>query len=114
MLEVELVCSLGGEYRLAQLPSGRKVWHSTAWPSFAQPQIPADHTAPLLKWFRGLEIEVSKGATQFAVHGFLDIQRCEAKGKLPSFELYKGFTNLFGSGKKSDSQDDKENKQDEQ
>ena len=114
MLEVELVCSLGGEYRLAQLPSGRKVWHSTAWPSFAQPQIPADHTAPLLKWFRGLEIEVSKGATQFAVHGFLDIQRSEAKAKLPSFELFKGFTNLFGGGKKSDSQDDKENKQDEQ
>lgn len=111
MLEVELVCSLGGEYRLAQLPSGRKVWHSTAWPSFSRPEIPEGHTAPLLKWFRGLEIEVSKGATQFAVHGFVDIQRNEAEAKLPSFDLFKGFSGLFGGGKKSD---DKENKGDDQ
>jgi len=61
MLGVELVCSLGGEYRLAELPEGRKVWYSTAWPSFSRPEIPPGHTAPLLKWFRGLEIEVSKG-----------------------------------------------------
>ena len=106
MLEVELVCSLGGEYRLAQLPAGRKVWHSTAWPSFSQPEIPEGHTAPLLKWFRGLEIEVSKGATQFSVHGFVDIERNEAEAKLPSFDLFKGFTNLFGGGKKSDDKGD--------
>ena len=111
MLEVELVCSLGGEYRLAQLPSGRKVWHSTAWPSFSQPEIPEGHTAPLLKWFRGLEVEVSKGATQFAVHGFVDIQRNEAKTKLPSFDLFKGFQGLFGGVKKSDGQDDKEDEE---
>ena len=110
MLGVELVCSLGGEYRLAALPSGRKVWHSTAWPSFTQPEIPEGHTAPVLKWFRGLEIEVSKGATQFSVHGFVDIERNEAEAKLPSFDLFKGFSNLFGggnkSGKKSGGKDD--------
>ena len=110
MLGVELVCSLGGEYRLAKLPAGRKVWYSTAWPSFSRPEIPEGHTAPLLKWFRGLEVEVSKGPTQFSVHGFVDIERSEEKTKLPSFDLFKGFSNLLGGGKKDDGKksDDKQ------
>ncbi len=113
MLGVELVCSLGGEYRLAQLPSGRKVWHSTAWPSFSRPEIPAGHTAPLLKWFRGLEVEVSKRPTQFSVHGFVDIERNEVETKLPSFDMFKGFSNLFGGGKKKTDDKSKNSKDDE-
>ena len=117
MLGVELVCSLGGEYKLAALPSGRKVWYSTAWPSFSAPEIPPGHTAPLLKWFRGLEIEVSKGPTQFSVHGFVDIERTEAETKLPSFDLFKGFSNLLGGGKKdagTDGKDDGKKSDDKQ
>ena len=97
MLDVTLVCSLDGEYELAQLDSGRQIWRSTAWPSFAQPQLPADHVAPFLKWFRGLEVQVSKADTQFSIHGVLDIERSQTGGGvLPSFDLFKGFGNLFG------------------
>ncbi len=96
MLDVELVCSLGGEYALTQLPSGRKMWYSDAWPSFAKPVLPDDHSAPLLTWFRGLEMQVSKADSQFSVHGFLDIERQEAESALPSFDLFGGFGNLFG------------------
>ena len=102
MLDVELVCSLQGEYGLVNLPSGRSLWHSSEWPSFSQPELPAGHIAPLLKWFRGVEIEVSKTDTQFSMHGFLDIERAESDASpLPSFDLFKGFGNLFGAEKKS-------------
>jgi hypothetical protein len=96
MLDVTLVCSLDGQYELAQLDSGRQIWRSTAWPSFARPQLPDQHVAPFLKWFRGLEVQVSKADTQFSIHGVLDIERSETKGGLPSFDMFKGFGNLFG------------------
>ena len=96
MTDAELVCSLSGEYKIDQTPDGRDVWVSSKWPSFVNPKIPVDHEAPFLSWFRGVEVEVSKTDAQFAVHGFLDIQRQEAKSKLPGFDMFKGFGNMFG------------------
>lgn len=99
MLNVDLVCSLGGEYELTTLPSGRKIWRSTAWPDFSQPQLPTDYVAPVLNWFRGLNIEAIRDDSQFSFHGYIDIQRGDEKKKLPSFNLFKGFGNALG-GKK--------------
>jgi len=95
MLDAELICSLGGEYKLVKTPSGRTIWVSSKWPSFVNPVAPADHLAPFMAWFRGLKVEVTKAETQFSMHGFLDIQRTEQAAKLPSFDVFKGF-NLFG------------------
>ena len=100
MLNVDLVCSLGGEYELTTLPSGRKVWRSTAWPTFSSPQLPDDYVAPVLQWFRGLNIEAIRDDSQFSFHGYIDIQRSEQKKALPSFNLFKGFGNVLGSQKK--------------
>ena len=106
MLDVELVCSLHGDYELVALPTGRKLWHSSAWPSFSQPQIPNGHSAPLLKWFRGVEVEVTKTDSQFSVHGFLDIERAESDtNALPSFDLFKGFGNFFNGEAKPTEKD---------
>ena len=69
---------------------------------FPRPSLPDEHRAPLLKWFRGLEIEVMKAESQFAVHGFLDIERSELPSSLPTFDLFGGFGSIFG-GNKSDS-----------
>ncbi len=104
LLNVNLVCSLGGEYQLYELRSGRKLWASNAWPSFANPELPADYEAPLLAWFRGAQVEVTKTQTQFAVHGHLDIERqaAESQIKLPSFDVLKGFSNMFGVGAKTE------------
>ena len=96
MLDAELICSLGGQYELAKTPSGRTIWVSSMWPSFVNPVMPVDHLAPFMAWFRGLKVEVTKADTQFSTHGFLDIQRTEQAVKLPSFEVFKGFGNLFG------------------
>ena len=96
MLDVELVCSLDGEYKRLELPTGRSVWYSDAWPSFGNPELPEGYLAPVLTWFRGLELEVIKEDTQFSVHGILDVQRSDQADGLPSFDLFKGFGELFG------------------
>lgn len=96
MLDVELVCSLDGEYKRLELPTGRTVWYSDAWPSFGTPALPEGYLAPVLTWFRGLELEVIKQDTQFSVHGILDVQRSDQADALPSFDLFKGFSKMFG------------------
>lgn len=96
MLDVELVCSLDGEYKRVELPSGRSVWYSDAWPSFGNPALPEGYLAPVLTWFRGLELEVIKEDTQFSVHGILDVQRSDQADGLPSFDLFQGFSKMFG------------------
>ena len=98
MLNVDLVCSLGGEYELVALPSGRRIWRSTAWPSFSNPVLPAEYVAPVLKWFRGLSLEAIRDDSQFSLHGYLDIQRSKQKKALPSFNLFQGFGNVLGGG----------------
>lgn len=98
LLDVRLVCSLGGEYRITEV-QGRTAWISSLWPSFSAPTLPDGYTAPLLKWFRGLELEVTKLENQFSVHGFIDIEREAAPGSLPGFDLFKGFQNLIPGGK---------------
>ena len=100
LLDVELVCSLGGEYELDRFKS-RKIWTSTAWPDFANPQLPADYISPLLTWFRGWQLEMVLDESQFVTHGFLDIQR-SGNTSLPSFDLFKGFGDLFGGKKKAE------------
>ena len=100
LLNVDLVCSLGGEYELTTLPSGRQIWRSSAWPDFTTPAIPADYVAPVLNWFRGANIEAVRDDAQFSLHGYADIQRLPQTKKLPSFNMFKGFGNVLGGKKK--------------
>lgn len=95
LLDVELVCSLGGSYELEQTSPGRMVWRSTAWPDFGNPEVPDDYVSPLLRWFRGFQLELIQTDSQFSIHGFLDIER-SGSSMLPSFELFEGFGKMFG------------------
>ena len=101
ILNAKLVCSLDGKYQTFTTPAGRQVWRSDAWPSFSTPAVPGDYRAPLLQWFRGLDLEISKGQTQFAVHGLLDIERQIDSTDLPAFNLFEGFSSLFGDSEKA-------------
>ena len=96
LLGAELVCALDGEYEVRQTDTGRRVWQSTAWPSFDRPEIPEDYDAPPMVWFKGMTMDVYQLQTQFVVHGTLDIQRtASAEGgfpELPSFDLFQGFS----------------------
>lgn len=106
LLDVRLVCALGGEYRMAE-GAGRPVWISTAWPNFASPEMPGGYASPLLAWFRGLEMELNRVDNHYEIHGVLQLERSDdAAGlELPAAGLLKGFGDLlpgfgFGSGKK--------------
>ena len=96
LLGATLVCSLKGQYEMRQTDQGRRVWQSTAWPSFDEPMIPGDYRAPPMTWFKGMSLDVHQLQTQFVAHGTLDIQRKPAASggfpNLPSFNLFEGFT----------------------
>src|SRR5205085_1112689 len=49
LLDVKLVCALGGEYHQAKGRSGALYWESTKYPA-----PDAEFRAPLFDWFRGL------------------------------------------------------------
>jgi hypothetical protein len=97
LLDGELICPLGGKYELVEdLNGGAKSWQSTAWAQRNSAAIPDGFEAPLLKWFRGLDLHLTKLGDQIVAHAELDMQR---KPGLPKIEL--PFFNLFGGGQKA-------------
>lgn len=97
LLNVDLTCSLGGEYELAESPGGLQSWRSTAWLQPGQP-IPEDYRAPLLGWFRGLNLDLTKFGDRLVMHAELDMQRAPAEKPKLDLPLF----NLFGGEKKDD------------
>lgn len=87
LLQAQLTCSLGGEYKLTTTANGRTRWQSTRQPAADHVRLPANYQAPLLSWFRGLESSLTKETDQVMLRGQLDIQRKTAKStlKLPRF-----------------------------
>lgn len=75
LLDTQLVCPLGGKYELAPTRSGSTAWHSTAWDTFDRNVLPPTYQAPLLQWFRGLEVSLTKSADQLWLHSEMDLQR---------------------------------------
>lgn len=99
LLGVELVCSLGGSYQLVGTEGGVELIFSNAWPDFVNPVLPTDYQAPVLGWFRGCELKLSKEVDggRFELTGTLDVERKSAEFELP---LFNGFKGLFGGGSK--------------
>ena len=99
LLGVELVCSLGGSYEVVTTGGGVDLIFSDAWPDFVNPVLPKDYQAPVLKWFRGCELRLSKeeDGGRFELTGTLEVKRAPAGFELP---LFNGFKGLFGGGPK--------------
>lgn len=90
LLDAKLVCSLGGEY---QWNEQHGLWSSPAWVPGGRQQRPADYTAPLLDWFRGLDAEMIMVSDSVLVSAALDLQRKpheKPKIQLPLFNLFGG------------------------
>ncbi len=92
LLDAKLVCSLNGRYYLDQQPGEIGLWKSDRWTDPPGLGRPADYSAPVLEWFRGMEFSLTKYGDRVVVHAQLDMQRKpgEPKIKLPSF------FNMFG------------------
>jgi hypothetical protein len=59
LTRAKLVCSLGGEFKLVELPGGLKLWTSTGLPvenQFVLSNVPENYSLPVLKWFRGANV----------------------------------------------------------
>ena len=99
LLGVELVCSLGGSYKVVKTGGGIDTIVSDAWPDFENPELPKDYEAPVLGWFRGCDLRLSKevDGERFELTGTLEVERASAGFALPVFEGFKG---LFGGGQK--------------
>ena len=88
ILDTKLICPLGGTYELA-MSQGRQTWTSTAWEAGAIGAMPPEYRAPLLQWFRGLNLDVTKSGDQLIVHSEIDMQKVANK-KTPSlFDFLK-------------------------
>jgi hypothetical protein len=97
LLDAELHCPLGGEFKLVEEVGFAPVWQSTAWSGRSLAEIPADFEAPLLKWFRGVDAHLIKADGRIIARAEFDVQREPPQGggfELPLF-------NLFGSGQKA-------------
>lgn len=88
LLETQLVCTLGGAYAVDE-GGGTSYWRSTAWP--VDGRLPAGYEAPLLQWFRGASVDVTKVGSELIVHAEIDMERKEREPglKLPQFNLFK-------------------------
>ena len=93
LLDAELVCTLGGQYRLTQTPAQLALWRSDRWPDAAA--AADEYRAPLLTWFRGLDADLTMQRDMLVLHATLDMQR---KPAAPKIEL-PFFKSLFGGGK---------------
>jgi hypothetical protein len=110
LVDGRLVDPLGGEYQLVDAPDGRKLWASSATSpenKFLLTELPADYTMPLLTWFRGLTLEVTRddGADALTARANLDMVHIDITppaeaGQGPSF--LGGLLGGWGSSKAAD------------
>jgi hypothetical protein len=92
LLDARLVCSLAGEYQWNEQTG---LWTSTAWTPGQLDRRPADYSAPLLEWFRGLDADLTIYEDRALVRAALDLKR--KPHERPRFQLPR--FNLFGGGK---------------
>ena len=75
LLDTHLVCPFGGTYKLTETPGSEPQWRSTAWPAANPDNITPNYEAPLLQWFRGLELSLTKSPNQVTIRTQIDLQR---------------------------------------
>lgn len=75
LLDTHLVCPFGGTYKLTEVPGGEPQWRSSAWPAANPDNVAPNYEAPILQWFRGLELSLTKSPNQVTVRTQLDLQR---------------------------------------
>ncbi len=73
LLAAKLVCPLGGQYVVREMPDGERHWTSTKLEEFQPkggfvPEAPQGYVAPPLNWFRGLDLHASLVDTLLTAH----------------------------------------------
>jgi len=73
LLAAKLVCPLGGQYVMRDLPGGESRWTSTRLEEFQPkggfvPEAPPGYVAPPLNWFRQLDLHAALVGTLLTAH----------------------------------------------
>jgi hypothetical protein len=91
LLDLKLICALGGEYQLQTHASGLEHWVSTKWDS-SDPAPEQAYQSPLMGWFRGLSGTLTMLDDRLLVQAEIDMERSEIdRGvQLPLFNLFRG------------------------
>jgi hypothetical protein len=87
LLNATLICPQGGKYERLTTSAGRATWHSTAWSSGADGAVPEGYRSPLLEWFRGLDVALTKSGSQVLMHADVLMQGNQKKPAL--FDLLR-------------------------
>jgi hypothetical protein len=92
LLDTNLICTLGGEYEFVASEEGG-YWRSTAWPGDGLP--PDGYQAPLLEWFRGASVDLTREPDGLFLHAEIDMLRKEREpaANLPLFDLFRRRSN---------------------
>ncbi len=85
LLNAELICSLGGQYRLEPIPSALPQWRSDRWKGHTAAE--ADYRAPWMDWFQGGQVRIVRLQDRIVLNGELDMKRTESSGGLPFFNF---------------------------
>ncbi len=91
LLDVKLVCALGGSYQPRTEEGRRPYWVSTNWPAIRTEQgETAAFASPATAWFRGLDAVAIMNDDRVIARATLEIQQPVAeKPKLPFFNFFK-------------------------
>jgi hypothetical protein len=61
VLDLQLICALGGNYHTWNSPEGGTFWVSSAWPTPARTEdaVAESFTSPMMSWFRGADARLT-------------------------------------------------------
>jgi hypothetical protein len=93
LLDTHLLCPLDGKYELRQ-GEGLPQWHSTALTANGAGSAASDFRAPLLQWFRGLDLSLTRSddGVELQVDARMqnNVPRKTPSATLPLLNLFKG------------------------
>ncbi|MCG8583861.1 MAG: hypothetical protein MI757_04025, partial [Pirellulales bacterium] len=82
LLDAQLVCTLGGDYKTDATLGDDPIWVSDAWTGpnrFQITTIPRDYIFPAMDWFRDVKIDFALHRDVLAAHVQLEMKKAPAK-----------------------------------
>ena len=91
VLDVRLMCALGGRYETEQVANGGRFWRSTAWTERDRTaaSAPESFTSPLLSQLRGIEARLTQQGERLVLKAKLNVDTSEEQPPgSPLFDLF--------------------------